>query len=70
VPEDLADPEGSVDLWVASARAYYREEEIVVRGSVSVLTAVALERGGVGRTFPGGVLELGVLRARPGSRGW
>lgn len=47
VPEDLADPEASVDLWVAiamaTAEAYGLEEELVVRARVSVPTAVALE---------------------------
>ncbi len=44
VPEDLADPAGSVDLWVASAGSYDDPEEgIVVRGRVTMPTAVALE---------------------------
>lgn len=43
MPEDLTDPACSVDLWVASARAYDLKEEIVVRGKVSVPTWVALQ---------------------------
>lgn len=43
VPEDLADPEASVDLWVATAEAYGLEEELVVRARVSVPTVVALQ---------------------------
>lgn len=37
VPEDLNDPEGSVDLWVASG-----EEEISVRGRIILPTWIAL----------------------------
>lgn len=53
VPEDLADPEGTVDLWVATAETYSFEEELVVRAKVSVPTAVALEwdTGELGRLF-------------------
>ena len=36
MPEDLYDPEGSVELWVASSRAYGTQEEIVVRGHLSL----------------------------------
>jgi hypothetical protein len=47
VPEDLTDPEGTVDLWVATAVAtaetYDFEEEVVVRAKVSFPTTVALE---------------------------
>ena len=52
VPEDLADPQGSVDLWVeitmsgaeASAEASReQEDQIVMRAKVSVPTAVVLE---------------------------
>lgn len=42
VPEDLADPEGTVDLWVATADTYSFEEQLVVRATVSVPTEVAL----------------------------
>ena len=48
VPEDLSDPEGSVDLWVVSARIYGAQEEIVVRGHLSLPTYVALERDAEG----------------------
>jgi len=44
VPEDLYDPEGSVELWVASSRAYGTKEEIVVRGHLSLPTSVVTER--------------------------
>ena len=44
VPEDLYDPEGSVELWVASSRAYGTQEEIVVRGHLSLPTSVVTER--------------------------
>lgn len=44
VPEDLSDPEGSVELWVASAGTYSAEEEIVVRGHLNLPTSVAIER--------------------------
>ncbi len=44
VPEDLCDPEGSVELWVASSRAYGAQEEIVVRGHLSLPTSVVIER--------------------------
>jgi hypothetical protein len=44
VPEDLWDPEGSVELWVASTGTYSAEEEIVVRGHLSLPTSVAVER--------------------------
>lgn len=43
VPEDLADPEGTVDLWVATADTSDLEEELVVRARVSVPTVVALQ---------------------------
>jgi hypothetical protein len=47
VPEDLTDPEGTVDLWVATvvatAETYDFEEEVVVRAKVSVPITVALE---------------------------
>lgn len=43
VPEDLADNEGSVDLWVATAETCDLGEELVVRARVSVPTAVALQ---------------------------
>lgn len=47
VPEDLADHEGTVDLWVAIASAnaevYGLGEELVARARVSVPTAVALQ---------------------------
>ena len=57
VPEDLSDPQGSVDLWVeiamkgaeagagASARVSrdHEEDQFVVRARVSVPTAVVLE---------------------------
>lgn len=51
VPEDLADPEGTVDLWVVIALATAMpaaetddaEEELVVRATVSVPTEVALQ---------------------------
>ena len=52
VPEDLADPQGSVDLWVeivmagteASAEASREQaDQIVVRARVSLPTAVVLE---------------------------
>lgn len=42
VPEDLDDPEATVDLWVATAEAYDLGEELVVRARVSVPTVVAL----------------------------
>lgn len=41
VPEDLNDPEGSVDLWVASD-GVRGEQEISVRGRISLPTTVAL----------------------------
>lgn len=41
VPEDLADPGGTVDLWVATADTYSLEEQLAVRATVSVPTAVA-----------------------------
>lgn len=44
VPEDLSDPEGSVELWVASTRAYSVQEELVVRGRLSLPTSVVIER--------------------------
>jgi len=44
VPEDLWDLEGSVELWVASTHAYGTQEDIVVRGHISVPTSVVLER--------------------------
>jgi hypothetical protein len=44
VPEDLSDPEGSVELWVASTGTYSAEEEIVVRGHLSLPISVAIER--------------------------
>ena len=44
VPEDLSDPEGSIELWVASTETYSAEEKIVVRGYLSLLTHVAIER--------------------------
>jgi hypothetical protein len=44
VPEDLSDPEGSVELWVASTNAYSAHEEIVARGQISVPTSVVVER--------------------------
>jgi hypothetical protein len=37
-------PEGSVELWVASAGTYSAEEQIVVRGHLSVPTSVVIER--------------------------
>ena len=51
VPEDLSDPQGSVDLWVeiamagaeASAKAAHEEDRLVVRARVSLPTAVVLE---------------------------
>jgi hypothetical protein len=42
--EQLAVPEGSVELWVASSRAYGTQEEIVVRGHLSFPTSVVTER--------------------------
>lgn len=44
VPEDLQDPEGSVELWIASNKTYSAEEGIVVRGHLSLPTTVAMER--------------------------
>lgn len=44
VPEDLSDPEGSVELWVARTGTYSTGEQIVVRGHLSLPTSVALER--------------------------
>jgi hypothetical protein len=43
VPEDISDSEGSVELWVASTGTYSAEEEIVVRGHISLPTSVAIE---------------------------
>lgn len=40
VPEDLDDPEGSVDLWVSSDEAC-GDEEISVRGRISLPTSIA-----------------------------
>lgn len=45
VPEDLSNPDESVELWAASTGTYSAEEEIVVRGHLSSPTAVALKRG-------------------------
>lgn len=42
VPEDLDDPEGVVNLWVASEEAYGAEEEIVVQGQISVPATTVL----------------------------
>lgn len=44
VPEDLSDPEGSVEMWVASTETYSTEEEIIVQGYLSLPTTVAIER--------------------------
>lgn len=44
VPEDLQDPEESVELWVANTNAYGAHKEIVVRGHISVPTSVVIER--------------------------
>ena len=44
MPEDLYDPEGSVELWVASTHAYGAQEDIVVRGHIGMPTSVVLER--------------------------
>lgn len=44
VPEDLSDPDGSVELWVASTETYSTEEEIIVQGYLSLPTTVAIER--------------------------
>jgi hypothetical protein len=44
VPEDLSDPDGSVELWVASTENYSTEEEIIVQGYLSLPTTVAIER--------------------------
>ena len=55
VPEDLSDPEGSVDLWVeiatkgdgagaeASTGTSHEEDQFVVRARVSLPTAVVIE---------------------------
>ena len=44
VPEDLADPAGSVEMWVTGALPCEADEPFVVRGKVSVPTAVVLGR--------------------------
>ncbi len=44
VPEDLSNPDGSVELWVASTETYSTEEEITVQGYLSLPTTVAIER--------------------------
>jgi len=43
VPEDLSDPAGTVNLWLISTRSYDPDEEISVRGKVSIPTHIALQ---------------------------
>ncbi len=43
IPEDLSDPAGVVDPWLAGARSYDLDEEIMARGKVSAPTSLALE---------------------------
>lgn len=42
VPEDLDDPEGSVDLWVSSNETCGGRQEISVRGRISLPAGIAL----------------------------
>lgn len=44
VPEDLSDPDGSVELWVASTEAFSAEEQFIVRGHLSLPISVVIER--------------------------
>lgn len=43
IPENLSDPAGVVDLWLADARSHGLDGEIVVRGKAGVPTSLALE---------------------------
>ena len=84
VPEDLADPQGSVDLWVeivmkgaeagteASAKASHEQEDhFMVRARVSVPTEVVLkcEMGDLVRLFREELLHSEPLRRASTSAG-
>lgn len=59
LPEDLSDPAGTVELWLADARSHHREEEIVVRGKVGMPASLALDSDADGLYRPFGEELLG-----------
>lgn len=64
VPEDLDDPEGEIDLWLASEKTYAIEEiiAVVVGSACQPHNRARVECVGSERALPGGVARIGAVR--------